>query len=140
MFSFHDLASNEGAMANNIWGSYPPRTSSEQLEYLAKTVKDWTIFNGLTVRPNPSFVNDETNPNHVLATNAPVTLYPSPFPRKCFEQAQRLQALYNELYAAIASDEAWLGQIMQEYVSLPISLRSQAPATVTDPANTLQTG
>lgn len=118
---------------NSIWGSYPPKASDEQLDYLAQTVKDWTIFNGLTVRPNPSFINDETNPNHVLATNAPVTLYPSPFPRKCFEQAQRLQASYNELYAAIAGDEVWLGQIMQEYVSLPISLLSPPLYTADDP-------
>jgi len=125
---------------DSVWGSYPPKTSDEQLDYLAQTVKDWTIFNGLTVRPNPSFINDETNSNHVLATNAPVTLYPSPFPRECFEQAQRLQALYNELYAAIASDEAWLGQIMQEYVSLPISLISTPFPTANDPTDMLQTG
>lgn len=106
-------------MANSIWESYPPKATDDQLEYLAQKVKDWTIFNGLTVRPNPSFIKDETNPNHVLATNAPVTLYPSPFPRKCFEQAQCLQKVYNELYAAIASAEEWLSEIMKEYVSRP---------------------
>jgi len=111
-------------MSNTIWGSYPPEASAEQLEYLAQTVKDWTIFNGLSVRPNPSFISDDNNPEHVLATNAPVTLYPSPFPRNCFEQAQRLQSVYNELYAAIASDGVWLGEIMKEYVSLPASLHS----------------
>lgn len=108
-------------MAATIWDSYPPEATQEQLEYLAQTVKDWTIFNGLTVRPNPSFVSKESNPNHVLATNAPVTLYPSPFPQKCFDQAQSLQKDYNELYAAIASDEEWLERTMKEYViSLPM--------------------
>lgn len=108
-------------MAGNIWKSYPPHATEDQLEYLAQTVKDWTIFNGLIVRPNPSFVSDEHNPNHVLATNAPVTLYPSPFPRKRFQQAQSLQKVYNELYATIASDESWLSEIMKEYVSSPLS-------------------
>lgn len=102
-----------------MWETYPPQASEDQLEYLAQTVKDWAIYNSLTVRPNPAFVSDESNPNHVLATNAPVTLYPSPFPRRPFELAQSLQKAYNELYAAIASDEAWLGEIMKEYVSHP---------------------
>lgn len=102
-----------------MWESFPPQATEEQLEYLVQTVKDWTIFHGLTVRPNPAFVSNETNPNHVLATNAPVTLYPSPFPCKLFQQAQQLQKTYNELYAAIANDEEWLGEIMKEYVRPP---------------------
>lgn len=101
-------------MASNIWTSYPPPISGEQLEYLVQAVKDWTINHGLTVRPNPSFVKEEINPNHVLATNAPVTLFPSPFPKGPFEQARNLQKIYNELYAIIANDEQWLSTIMQE--------------------------
>lgn len=109
-------------MASEMWESFPPKASEEQLEYLVQIVKDWAIFNGLVVRPNPAFISNEVNPNHVVATNAPVTLYPSPFPRTCFENAQRLQTVYNELYAAIASDEEWLGEIMKEYVSHPVPL------------------
>lgn len=100
--------------SQSIWDTYPPEISAEQHEYLVQRVKDWTIFNGLTVRPNPAFINNEINPGNVAATNAPVTLFPSPFPRKCFEQAQSLQTIYNELYANIASDEEWLGGIMKE--------------------------
>lgn len=103
--------------SSSIWGTYPPDTSEDQLEHLVQRVKDWTIFNGLTVRPNPAFISNEVNPGNVVATNAPVTLFPSPFPRKCFELAQGLQTSYNELYANIASDEVWLGGIMKEYVT-----------------------
>lgn len=103
-------------MSHNIWASYPPQLEHEQLEYVVQTIKDWSIHNSLTVRPNPAFVKDEQNVHRVLATNAPVTLFPSPFPRKCFEQARGLQRLYNELYAKIAHDEAWISQIMTEYV------------------------
>lgn len=120
-------------MASSIWETYPPEATDDRLDYLAQRVKDWTIFNGLTIRPNLSFISDESNPHHVLATNAPVTLYPSPFPRPCFEQAQALQKVYNELYAAIASDEEWLGGVMKEYVSLPISLHPQAPSVLGSP-------
>lgn len=105
-------------MSSNIWETYPPEVSQDQLDHLVQTVKDWTIFNGLTVRPNPAFIQDEQNPNHVLATNAPVTLFPSPFPKKQFEQAQSLQKPYNELYANIANNEAWLGKIMQELIEV----------------------
>ena len=101
-------------MTIDVWASYPPKLPDEQFDHLVQAVKDWTINNGLTVRPNPSFINDEKNPNHVLATNAPVTLFPSPFPKEPFERAQNLQKAYNELYANIASDEPWLEQIMKE--------------------------
>jgi len=101
-------------MADKIYSEYPPSLSVEQEEYLAQVVKDWSIEHGLTVRPSPSLVSEEANPNHVLATNAPITLFPSPFPKSCFEKARSLQQVYNHLYAAIASDERWLGEVMKE--------------------------
>ena len=105
-------------MAMKVFSSYPPAISEERLDYLSFYVKNWTIQHGLTVRPSPSLISDEINPNHVLATNAPVTLFPSPFPKKCFEQARTLQPIYNELYASIASNEAWLEAIMQELIAV----------------------
>ena len=104
------------ATVNEIFSNYPPDIPDEQLDYLVSSVKDWTIQHGLTVRPSPANVSEETNPNHVLATNAPVTLFPSPFPKSCFEHARNLQTVYNELYATIASNEKWLKTIMKEYV------------------------
>lgn len=101
-------------MANTIYGEYPPPLTPEQQEYLVQTVKNWSIEHALTVRPSTAVVPEVTNPNNVLATNAPVTLFPSPFPKACFEQARSLQQVYNELYAAIASDEQWLEEIMKE--------------------------
>jgi glutathione synthase len=103
-------------MANKIYANYPPPLSSEQETFLIQTVKDWTIEHGLAVRPSTAIVPEETNPGKVLATNAPVTLFPSPFPKSCLDQARSLQQTYNELYAAIANDEDWLETIMKEYV------------------------
>jgi len=102
-------------MADSIYNSYPPPLAEEQEAYLVQTVKNWTVEHALTVRPSAAVVPAESNPNNVLATNAPVTLFPSPFPKHCFEQARSLQQVYNELYAAIASDEQWLETILQEY-------------------------
>lgn len=100
--------------ANQIYIDYPPALTPEQEEYLVQTVKNWTIEHALTVRVSTAIVPEETNSHNVLATPAPVTLFPSPFPKACFEQARNLQQIYNELYANIASDEKWLGEIMKE--------------------------
>jgi glutathione synthase len=117
------------ASINDIFSNYPPDIPDEQLEYLVSVVKNWTIQHGLTVRPSTAIVPEDTNPNHVLATNAPVTLFPSPFPKACFEQARSLQTVYNELYAAVASNERWLETIMKEYVPK----EKEAPGEVADP-------
>ena len=103
------------ADSNRIYENYPPAITPEQEEYLVQSVKDWSIQHGLTVRPSPSFVSQETDPHTVLATNAPVTLFPSPFPKCCFDEAKSIQSAYNELYAAIANDEEWLEGIVKEY-------------------------
>ena len=102
------------AAINDLFSGYPPDVPDEQLVYLVAFVKNWTAQHGLAVRPSSSNKSEDSNPNHVLATNAPVTLFPSPFPRTCFETAKSLQTVYNELYAAIANSEAWLESIMKE--------------------------
>ncbi len=100
--------------ANRIYSDYPPALTLEQEEYLIQTVKNWTVEHALTVRPSTAIVPQESNPTNVLATSAPVTLFPSPFPKACFDQARSLQQIYNELYASIAGDDQWLGDILNE--------------------------
>ncbi|KIW97142.1 glutathione synthetase [Cladophialophora bantiana CBS 173.52] len=104
--------------SNKAYVDYPPPLTPEQEEYLVQTVKNWTIEHGLTVRPSTAIVPEETNPKNVLATNAPVTLFPSPFPKACFELARSIQPVYNELYASVASDEQWLEEIMRELIEV----------------------
>jgi hypothetical protein len=101
-------------MSREIYPNYPPDLNEEQLQYLITNVKDWSIANGLAVRPLPSWVSKEQDPAGSLAVTAPVTLFPSLFPRNCFEQGLGIQTAYNELYAAIASNETWLKQIVEE--------------------------
>lgn len=101
-------------MADSIYANYPPDLSAAQQEYLVTTIKDWAIQNGLAVRPAPTSLPANVDPNRVLATNAPVTVFPSPFPRSCFEEAKDLQTIYNQLYAAITCNEDWLGKIIEE--------------------------
>ena len=102
-------------MTTSLDQHYPPDLSPEQEEYLISNLKDWSILHGLAVRPPTTLVTKDQDPSRSLAVTAPVTLFPSLFPRACFEQAKNIQKAYNELYAYIASDEKWLGEIVEEY-------------------------
>lgn len=101
-------------MPEDYFTTYPPDLDPVEREYILSSIKNWSIEHGLAVRPQPAFVPHENDPHGILATNAPATLFPSLFPRSCFEEARSLQKAYNELYAAISMDEEWLGNIMEE--------------------------
>lgn len=105
-------------MVASIYPDYPPALTSEQSDYLFSNVKDWSILNGLAVRPSSSFVSEKIDPSRSLAVTAPVTLFPSLFPRACFQEARAIQTAYNELYACIANDEDWLGEVVKEYACI----------------------
>ncbi|CAA9957936.1 Glutathione synthetase [Pyrenophora teres f. maculata] len=105
-------------MASVSHAEYPPELSPQEEQYLLSNLKDWSIAHGLAVRPAPSFVQPSQDPSGVLASTAPVTLFPSLFPRSCFEQGLGIQKAYNQLYAAIARDEAWLKSIVEELVGV----------------------
>lgn len=95
-------------------GQYPPRLTEPEKQNILNAAKDYAIAHGLAVKPQASVVSEEQDPKGMLAINVPVTLFPSPFPRNCFEQAQSAQKTYNELYAAISRDEAFLEDAVNE--------------------------
>lgn len=103
-------------MASSIYPDYPPELSDARRQFLLISLKDWSISNGLAVRPAPAYVPQEQDPDLSLATTAPVTLFPSLFPRSCYEHGIKIQTAYNKLYSAIAQDEEWLKPIIEEYV------------------------
>ena len=109
-FGFEALPS--GTMAS----AYPPDLTPAESKQLLSTIKDWSIAHGLAVRPPVSLLAAEADPQGILATTVPVTLFPSPFPQVCFQQAKSVQKSYNQLYASIAQDEEFLGEIVQEWV------------------------
>ena len=102
--------------------SYPPTTLPDNFKHhLVEASKDWSIAHGLAVRVSTNHKDAgaatdsaEGHDTNALVTTAPITLFPSPFPRTCFEKALELQPAYNELYAAIAGDEEWLEEIVKE--------------------------
>jgi hypothetical protein len=88
-------------MVSLISGEYPPTLKPEEKDALIETAKDWSIGNGLAVRPPPTVIASGTDPKGIVAINVPVTLFPSPFPRQCFSQGKAVQKTYNELYASM---------------------------------------
>ena len=101
-------------MAASIYPDYPPDLTPEHRKYLLSTLNDWSIANGLAVRPSSGLVAEDSDPSGVLAVTAPVTLFPSLFPKNSFNHARALQQAYNTLYVAISRNEEWLGEVIQE--------------------------
>lgn len=85
--------------------------SEAEVEHLRQSLIDHCLAHGLVVRPQPQVAD---NSDGCLSCHAPVALHPSPFPRHCFEHAVDIQAAYNELYARIASDTAFLKPILDD--------------------------
>jgi glutathione synthase len=104
-------------MASSTRSTFPPSLDALEQEHLVQVIKDWSIAHGLAVRPPPAVA--PSDPEGILAINAPVTLFPSPFPKACFEDAKAVQKAYNELYANISRDEKFLEVLVHEYAALP---------------------
>ncbi|KAL8734818.1 MAG: hypothetical protein Q9166_001170 [cf. Caloplaca sp. 2 TL-2023] len=105
-------------MAASIYPDYPPETTPQEQSYLLSSIKDWSILCGLAVRPSKNFLPTEEALSGSIAVTAPVTLFPSLFPRTCFDEARAIQQAYNELYAAIARDRDWLKQIVERLIEV----------------------
>lgn len=103
-------------MAGITSAAYPPSLSEAETEVLVNTIKDWSAGNGLVVRPPPTVIPAEVDPKGIAAINAPVTLFPSPFPRQCFAQALGVQTTYNELYAAVSRNEEFIEGTVKEVI------------------------
>ncbi|KAL9616560.1 MAG: hypothetical protein Q9160_008581 [Pyrenula sp. 1 TL-2023] len=92
--------------------SFPPPITADQEIRLVSEIKQWCINHSLAIKSSEAvYAVDREN-----VTNAPVTLFPSPFPKSCFEHAIALQKIYNELYAAISDDVDWLDEVLGKYV------------------------
>lgn len=91
-----------------VFSEWPPALSEDQVDALTLYATTYALSHGLLylppIQPQP--------PIPTSAIHAPLSLFPSPFPRRLFELAQRLQNTYNVLYARIAMDEEFLDRVM----------------------------
>lgn len=96
-------------------GSYPPILSQQDLHTLRDTAIDYALANGLIVRPT---VDKQVHfANNAAVTHAPFSLFPTPFPRREFIKAQKLQPVWNDLIHRMSQDDAFLNEIMDTYVN-----------------------
>ncbi|CAD1812730.1 glutathione synthetase [Candida parapsilosis] len=83
-----------------------PQLSTDQENDLKLNTEQWALTNGLVMYP-PNFDLHQVNV-------APITLFPTPIPKTSFEQAIKVQKLYNELYInLITKRKDWLIDILQ---------------------------
>jgi hypothetical protein len=92
------------------FADWPPTLTEAQLEALILHATTYALSHGLLYLPA---VNPQS-PAPVSAIHAPLSIFPSPLPRRLFELAWRLQKAYNVLYSRIALDEAFLDRVMGE--------------------------
>jgi glutathione synthase len=91
------------------FASWPPALTPEQQAILVQKATTRALATGLLYLP-PGYPPDSPPPQ--AAIHAPLSLFPAPFPRESFEQAQGIQSLYNVLYSNITMDTEWLDEIM----------------------------
>ncbi|KAG0287561.1 hypothetical protein BGZ96_008524 [Linnemannia gamsii] len=87
-----------------------------QLAILKDAALDFALSHGLVVRPPPSADDAATSQGGVI--NAPVALFPTPFPINAFNNAVKIQPLYNQLVHDISQDDAFLKEIMESLSSV----------------------
>jgi hypothetical protein len=89
---------------------WPPELSEEQRVAVSLRCTDYAISHSILYRPLP--VASTSKPPLDAAIHAPISLFPSPFPRQLYLKGQQLQPLYNDLYARIALDDAFLKRVI----------------------------
>ncbi|KAI0315673.1 glutathione synthase [Amylostereum chailletii] len=91
--------------------SWPPNLSPAQLSHLTLLATTYALSNSLLYLP-PHTQEIPPPPAPTSAIHAPLSLFPTPIPRKLFAHAQALQRAYNLLYARVAMDVEFLDQVM----------------------------
>ncbi|KAF8877154.1 hypothetical protein CPB84DRAFT_1838626 [Gymnopilus junonius] len=96
-------------MSSNFdFASWPPSLTKVQLEELTLHATTFALSHGLLYLPPAE--RQPTIPS--AAIHAPISLFPSPFPRELFWNARRIQRIYNVLYSRIAMDDGFLDRVM----------------------------
>lgn len=71
-------------------------------------LEQWSLSHGLIMYPE--------NYQGYSGDLAPVTLFPTPFPKKEFTKALEVQKAFNELYSKVADDETFMAAAMEDLI------------------------
>ena len=106
---------------HEIATKWPPELSEEQQRELVVQASTYSLAHGLLFLPKSAGeveIVKSVGSNQTLgpssAIHAPISLFPSPFPREQFELARRLQKAYNVLYARVAMNESFLDGVFSK--------------------------
>lgn len=99
-------------MPINSLPPWPPQLPDDQLIHLQRLSTLYSLSHSFCHLPP----NSPDPPTQTYA--APLSLFPSPFPRHLFENACELQTVYNALYARIALDWKFLDKVMEKVVEV----------------------
>ncbi|KAK3825225.1 MAG: glutathione synthase [Benniella sp.] len=89
--------------------------SDNQLRTLKDAALDFAFSHSLVVRP-PPLASKDSNDAAAAAEgviNAPISLFPTPFPVSAFNDAVKIQPLFNQLVHDISQDDVFLKEIME---------------------------
>lgn len=105
---------------STLFPSYPPALDEDSLQDLKVRAIDWALAHGLVIRPLPSaIVKNEDAPDPTsLAVHAPISLFPSPFPTSCYDQAVNVQTAYNKLYFDLSLNSSFIHGVMTSLVKV----------------------
>jgi glutathione synthase len=95
----------------SLLSQWPPQLSNHELKELTSQAASYAVTHALQYLPPRTSADCSSTP--ASAIHAPMTLFPTPFPRKLFEHARKLQSIYNVLYARIAMDKEFIDDIME---------------------------
>lgn len=92
----------------------------DKVRELVEQVKDYQITHGSLIKLVQAELHSEDEDEATLesstrggrARTVPMSLIPSSWPRRLFQEAVRLQQDFNELYLRLAADEDLLGQLL----------------------------
>lgn len=108
-----ELSDNDGNYLENQvthLPKWPPRLNPSQLDWICHSTIAWSLGNGFCLIP-PGY---EAVP---MVTHAPLSLLPTPFPRRLYQLAKTLQPILNSLYMRIALDDAFLRDVFEGSVN-----------------------
>jgi glutathione synthase len=86
-----------------------------KIKELVQSVKDWQITHGSLLKV-VSADEEKAVSTGARARGVPVSLVPTPWPRRLYEEAVGLQKDFNELYARLATNDAMLEQMLAPLV------------------------
>ncbi|TIB72047.1 glutathione synthase [Wallemia mellicola] len=91
---------------------FPPKIEESFEKELIENLRAFCLGNGLVLLP--PIKAGETTVSSSEGVQAPVSLFPTPFPRKLYNQALSIQPVFNELYANVARDVEFLDKVMSD--------------------------